>query len=776
MKLFRFLLPILFYLSLGNVGYASDSLKIKEYLDSTNFFLQEGEKVQACNYIKKAILIQDTLYRDYYMKEVKALRSTNQIDELYLQNKKQDNIILTRFILFLSLILLLSLALVFYFKKKNKVIAQSKIEIEAAKLMAEKSLAEKSAMLSTISRDIRESLYTISDAIEKKDKEKLKKGGETLKKGVTLFIFILMIAIQSPAIAQETKTTEDSLITSKIKSLSDSVIFYRGKNIDKANENLSLLKKYSEKGGNFDIYFRTWLAILDVHASNGNIEFVRNEALKMSKEAEKYNSPVGKVASARAIASSYYFLKDNESTIAILEDALKIEGIDDINASGIHSRLYQTYLNIKQFNSALEHLKKYEVLLKKYFIDNPKSNPNNTILNINNMFSSIYLSMGNYNSAKTYLDNASKYYSDKAPASMAVVYNLNWAKYYRLVNNYDNCFEYYRNAINILGNNQPLLKQGIMKDLATSLESSGDYDKALHYYQLIYKASDSLNNDFIERQRVTISENYRWEQGLIKHAKNENTIKIISVCFISLLCLITLSFALWLLRTNKKLKSGQESIEKAAKTAKAADNLKDTLIKNLKNEVYLPINKVIDDINTYLSNGEKKKEMTILEKEIITEAKSIIPMIDSIRDLSFLETGQMEMKISQYDIVSICYDSIDRVKYDSRIEIKFSSKVNVQMVNVDYNRLLDCLVSALTSPPSYQLTETIEFNLGYGGPDQNIIIEFIGTPLAKQQFSNREHLVRNNINKLVIESFGGNYNLKISNLRPELTITIPFKD
>ena len=73
------------------------------YIDSSIIAKQSGNYQESINYIKKAILLQDTLYNHNYNNEIKILRSSSEIEELYVENKVQKNRILTIIILFASI-------------------------------------------------------------------------------------------------------------------------------------------------------------------------------------------------------------------------------------------------------------------------------------------------------------------------------------------------------------------------------------------------------------------------------------------------------------------------------------------------------------------------------------------------------------------------------------------------------------------------------------------------------------------------------------------------
>lgn len=716
--------------------------------------VSRDEFEQACLFYRQAIVLNDTITKLNYEKEVKALKSEYQIDELYLENKKQENKILIRLIIFGSVLILLSLTSYFLLKRRNSRFIKEKEELEKQKKKDEALLMESNGSFYRLIRELNVPLRAIdcSDNIDT-----VKENLSRIKKLV--LSLLLFVGFSFSAISQQ--------INPEIQAASDSVLYYyRKMEIDGARRSLDKLKILSEKYQYYDMYFKSWKNLLILESSKGNIEQVIIESVKMRKEADSLNNHSGVVNAAISLANAYYFSRNNEKVIEILDNLLSSEDIEDKDLIGIYQKLHNCYYNIEKKRESIRFLKLEEETIQRVIKEEPEkaSSINGMLLSLYIRYADTYFFLNEPEKSYKYLVKAKNYYTDNCFISNYILYHQSWSRYYSIIKEWDKCFSEIDMAIDKVGDSQPLFKSFLLRQKASYIEFSGNPQMACIAMKKCVEYDDSLNSDFLSRQDKIIKDNFRWKSAQIKNVKNNNIINIITISFISLFFAIILILILRILYLNYILKKVRNSVRDAADKVAVSAQLRDRYIKNVRREISIPfqeIEKLCNDPSSDINTVKKY-------------SSSIIFLLDKVLDLSFIETGQMQYDVREYDILTLCYDLIDAAnsRQDTRMEITFESSVDSQMIKMDYNKFMEYLSFVFILPEDYKLSEKIEFSLSYSELGDAVVLSFFATPLTNLKFEGCGQSVQNNLNKLFFDHFGGTYDAKMSKLRPELVITL----
>lgn len=126
----------------------------KALYDKAEASLKRGDTLQACVIYKQLRKEADSIAQINYQNEVKVMRSTYEIDQLYLENKIQGGILLKRAILFLLITILLLAITMFYLRNRNQKLEQARIKAQQLKEEAEESIRSKSELLYAISQEM----------------------------------------------------------------------------------------------------------------------------------------------------------------------------------------------------------------------------------------------------------------------------------------------------------------------------------------------------------------------------------------------------------------------------------------------------------------------------------------------------------------------------------------------------------------------------------------------------------------------------------------------
>lgn len=155
---FRPLCLLLFFFVAGSVYPEDTNQSTIVTQEEVNRYVQSGNYEEACRMYEQIKKTKDSIAKKVYAQEVKALRSTHQIDELYLANKQQQNVLLERLLAYLFLLILALLAVIYYLRDKTRRLLLAEADLLKAKEQAEHSEHEKSVLLSQISVELKGAL------------------------------------------------------------------------------------------------------------------------------------------------------------------------------------------------------------------------------------------------------------------------------------------------------------------------------------------------------------------------------------------------------------------------------------------------------------------------------------------------------------------------------------------------------------------------------------------------------------------------------------------
>lgn len=781
----------------------SDSLKLEvAHADS---LYHAGSYSDACKKYKSIVKLKDSISKITYEKEVKAIKNTYQIDQLYKENKIEENKIMTRFILFISILVVLISVVFIYLKKKNKEFREQKAIYDQEKLKHEESLKVKNHQFSTMNKEIDDLLYSINRSEEKKDVSGYIK---SLKKYLLLFIFIFFSATIS---AEITPKQRDSLFSvaenmpqekrlifleqiqreyfrtplgrdfikrfyeeavrcqdheREIKAMSNlfNLAAVNKMDIDSAKFYLNKVREISFKYQIYDYYFSVFSSYLGMEASKGELELVIKESAKMKREADSLNNTSGKVSANISLAYAYFFARENQKVIDILTETINIENINDEDKRKIYMRLSNCFFNLNKTEESIIYLQKEEEIIENIIKKTPaeKSKHKGNLLSLYLRYAEAYTTLNNPTLSHHYLLKAKQYYTDNCFISNFIMYHSFWGHYYAKNNNWESALMEMEIALNRIGNIMPVQKTYLLNRKNLYLSNAGRNKEAAEGYRYLIHYSDSLNADFISKQEKVIQENYRWEEGVLTKIKNTHRNNIITIIFVSLLLLTILFFAIRIYLIFIRLRDAKDKALAAASLAEESDKLKGVFQENITREISAPLAQM----------------SSLLEKDSLDKVKetssNLIDIVDKTLDLSYLELGKMEFNTREHNIVSLCFDVIKLTKEqnDNRVEIKFNSNVDYQMVKIDRDKFLEFMLSIFTLPKGYALSETIEADLSYAESGEKVILSILGSPLSNPQFESSNQSLYNRINELFFASFGGKYEVKMSKLHPVLIIKI----
>lgn len=213
---------------------------------------------------------------------------------------------------------------------------------------------------------------------------------------------------------------------------------------------------------------------------------------------------------------------------------------------------------------------------------------------------------------------------------------------------------------------------------------------------------------------------------------------------IMLFIIIAFAYSLYYIVKIRTLKDNLEAQAKELKEAKdiaeAANNIKTSFIANMSHEIRTPLNAIVG-FSDLLVQDDFSTEDKVQFRHIIHENSNLLlQLINSILDISRIESGIVTMENEPCDIVDLCNTSLVSVKHAKELEnVEFRENFPVEKLTIktDSTRLKQIIINLLTNASKFTKEGFIE--LSFKIDEEKKILEFavtdsgIGIPKDKAE-------------------------------------------
>ncbi len=270
--------------------------------------------------------------------------------------------------------------------------------------------------------------------------------------------------------------------------------------------------------------------------------------------------------------------------------------------------------------------------------------------------------------------------------------------------------------------NDLALLSHISLKLSDVYERLGDTKNALLYYKKYTANKDSVFSkdnslkiaDLERKQEVDLRDNQIIIQKLEIEKKN---FQLVFQVVLSLLILVLISLFTYLFfrkRQREKERKAEAELIKAKEKAEESDRLKSAFLANMSHEIRTPMNGILgfaELLKTQKLSGEEQHEyLGIIEKS----GARMLNIINEIVDISRIESGQMEVVVSEVDI----NEQIEFLELFFRPEAErkgLSLSIRTPLlktegiINTDHEKFYAILSNLVKNAIKYTRTGSIEF-------------------------------------------------------------------
>ncbi len=192
-------------------------------------------------------------------------------------------------------------------------------------------------------------------------------------------------------------------------------------------------------------------------------------------------------------------------------------------------------------------------------------------------------------------------------------------------------------------------------------------------------------------------------------------------------------------KNDKEREELLKELYRAKEKAEESDRLKSAFLANMSHEIRTPMNGILGftDLleNTNLSNEEKQKYLGIIKKS----GNRLLSVINDIIDISKIESGQVDIKVSSTNINELLKEIYTFFKPEAEKKgLQFSYVFNLpdekSVIETDRDKVFAVLTNLVKNAIKY----TDEGTIGFGYKKKDKTIEFfvsdtgIGVPAERQ--------------------------------------------
>lgn len=542
-----------------------------------------------------------------------------------------------------------------------------------------------------------------------------------------------------------------------------SVYYYNQNKQDSVKKWIQVMEPYAQKAHLWDYYFDAKRFQIDMYSFREQFEFAINEANEMYRKAQEVNSVRGLIGAQQCLANAYIGTERWKEGSQALEKAHKLlPQIDNaiVNIS-VLSQLVSVAKENQNNNQLFQYLQELESTLQQHLIAHPLLYESfyDIYIFIEIYYIYYYLNVHRPELAHEHIQKATEYLNANTFFMYRVLYHDAYAAYYRYRKEYDKALAQIDTTIILLENqegtertHQESLKADILTEMGRSKE-------AFPIYQHLLTVKDSIDNSISDKQMAQIKAIYKIDKVMLEEEQLKNEIQITTLIIILIVLTVLLLFTVHMFRVRKALRHSESETRKATQIAEEANEMKNRFLSNMSYNIRIPLNGVVGfsqliATDPHMDEATRKEFSAIIQKN----SEELMRLVNDVLDLSRLEANMMKFQMTEYDVVTLCSDTVcmANMKNEGKIEVRFNNQIEgAQNITVDINRLTQALLGTLTYPQKTDTHREITFTISV--EDSFVHFTAENTPLADPEFRSQEVSIRHDINRLLFEHFGGTY-------------------
>lgn len=544
---------------------------------------------------------------------------------------------------------------------------------------------------------------------------------------------------------------------------------------------VDILKEFVPQVGTYDYYLEQKAAVSRALASKRQIEKAVYVAKETLEEAVRHRSNNGKIAACNSLGCAYgvssrpkealdTFLEAYKSFSPQTKASLKID---------ILSRIAQVYGNSGRDSLRLPYLLEMDSTLQEVISREPETRKNWTNFEIDCQIKYIlhYFSV-DLDKAHEHIEVAKKLYGPHVDPVFWLNIQLIQLQYYNRTDEPDKSIALIDEVTSTVLNNYVSTFATLITYKADIQYGQGDIDGAIESLRYLIQTQDSLNNAFSASQLQQVKEIYHIDELLLEKQKIQDTNYHRGVLFLAIILLLALLFYLYTHYLSRKIAVVEKHTAEAALQAETDNIAKDRLKSEISHDIRTPLNVVVGFAELLTGTEDLDKDTKKEYGRIIqANAESLLSYVNSILELSRLESGKTKYEQEVCDVLHLCHKAmlVINEQENSSVSVTLQTEIDRQEIQTDkkwFETLLTSMLMPLENDSEcYRTVIRIKRDMA----KSVLCFDVIDAPLARAHFENKTSLIRYEINAHFIHYFGGIYKVQAeAEEGPTISFTIPY--
>lgn len=527
----------------------------------------------------------------------------------------------------------------------------------------------------------------------------------------------------------------------------------------------------ARKTGQWKHYFQGKELLISLYSEQHRYEYAIQQAREMAQEASEKGMVNGTASAYYCLAATYSDIHQPEQEYEALQQAYRL--FPQLDSDGQKLDILASLVKHCADHQRWEELKQYGEELLAMLHDNIRTSLGGEAVHSTQLIYTesylmlYYVHQGDYDTARRYMEQIRRSFNEQTYLLSADLFLSGCVEYYKAIGAYEQALA----CSDTIWSHQARRGErnstwaGRLYRRGELLQQMGRYKEAVHCFKQSQQWQDSINSVISDEQVEEIKREHHLEQILIRQANlREKTQWAILILVIVLLVVCAL-YIRHIRHLHKALSQAQQETQEATRQSEKANEVKGLFLNNLRQKISKPIDTVVQLSQQLASDSTLSADERQRAAQTITENTGLlIQLVNSVLDLSRLEADMTKWQLGPCDLIQTCRDAITSVQmHRPSTQITFICSLPSQQVETDGKRMMQLIESCLSSAvnplcPHGDIPRQVQLHVELEGT--MLRFRIWGSHLASPCKECYEKAIRNDINRLTIKHFGGEYILR----------------
>lgn len=536
---------------------------------------------------------------------------------------------------------------------------------------------------------------------------------------------------------------------------------------------MAYLEPIARKERLYDLLFLGKRCVTDMMVVEGKYEKAEKEAKKALREARRLDNCVGIAATVNSLSNIYKETYRREDAIQIQEEnyGIILRAGNNLSLEASNS-LIILYGELDDRPNWLRWMKLQEQNIEQLIKEDPNVESQMDIWKLMNYihYLSYYTVVNDRIRAEKYLKLSEKY-SMSGYNTIGSYYHPVRYSYFEQTGQYEKALGEVDTLIEINKDTSPFIYNRNYFMKAEILRKLGRLDEALAIYKQAFVIKDSLRVENINTQVEQLKNDYNTNTLQLERERIDRNTQIVLLILVVIVFVILVSYLVNTFRVRSSLRKSEGEMRKMSEEMEHANVAKEHFLSSISSVINVPLNETVKEAmllasEKFLGEEEKKQIAVGLNK---TSAE-LMKLINNILDLSRLEAGMMKFQVVENEMIMLTQSLIDGVNMHDADKVVAVLPKQSFLMKIDATRYSQVINNLLQEADPSAPDNQILFAMDITGKGK-IFVSVKGTALAKPHCT-QEQIVVNEVNRMIIDYFGGSYEIHSDEKEPFICFTL----